>query len=193
MKEYLELVKLVKEKGQWKEQRAFLKSSGDRPKCLSVFGAQLRISLEDGFPLLTTKRIPFKQVVNELIWFLSGSTNVQYLRSKNIKIWDDWADSKGELGPIYGKQWRSWQTADGKHLDQIDILLKNIDKVRLDPNAPEARRLLVTSWNPGDLPLKAPPACHTFFQFNIMDNSLSCHLYMRSADLVLGVPWNIAC
>ncbi len=192
MKQYLELLAHVRHNGKRKAQRAKL-SDGRRPDVLSIFGYQFRHDLNAGFPLLTTKKLPWAAIVHELLWFLSGSTNTAYLRANRVTIWDEWADANGELGPVYGKQWRRWQGADGRPVDQIANLVSGIRKVIADPNAPEARRLLLTAWNPGDMPdPKVPTGCHTFAQFNVTDGLLSCQMYQRSADLFLGVPFNIA-
>jgi thymidylate synthase len=192
VKQYLELLAHVRHNGKRKAQRAKL-SDGQRPEVLSVFGYQFRHVLKAGFPLVTTKKLPWSAIVHELLWFLSGSTNTAYLRANRVTIWDEWADANGELGPVYGKQWRRWQGADGRAVDQIANLVSGIRKVIADPNAPEARRLLLTAWNPGDMPdPKVPTGCHTFAQFNVTDGLLSCQMYQRSADLFLGVPFNIA-
>jgi thymidylate synthase len=143
--------------------------------------------------LVTTKTVPFRQVVVELLWFLSGSTNVDYLKRHNVKIWDQWADEDGELGPIYGKQWRAWEGGDGQKVDQVAELLRGIEQVKADPTASAARRLILTAWNPADLgKIYGPSGCHTLCQFSMNNGRLSCQLYQRSADLFLGVPWNIA-
>jgi thymidylate synthase len=194
MKQYLELLRFVFEHGEEKHSRAVLKS-GEKPRTRSVFGYQNRYDLRAGFPLVTTRRIPFRQVVVELIWFLRGSTSVRFLQEHGVTIWDEWADPvTGELGPIYGKQWRDWEGAGGRRVDQVAELLRGIAAVRADPTAPAARRLIVTAWNPADLgQVKGPSGCHTLCQFSVSGNRLSCQLYQRSADLFLGVPWNIAC
>ena len=193
MKQYLDLLAHVRQHGQRKAQRAKL-ADGRRPDVLSVFGHQFRLDLNSGFPMVTTKKLPWGAIVHELIWFLSGSTNTAYLRANKVTIWDEWSDANGELGPVYGKQWRRWQTADGRTVDQIANLVTGIRKVIADPNASEARRLLLSAWNPGDMPdPKVPTGCHTFAQFNVTNDRLSCQMYQRSADLFLGVPFNIAC
>jgi thymidylate synthase len=151
-----------------------------------VFGRQVRFNLEDGFPLVTTKKVHLRSIIHELLWFLKGETNVRYLHENKVTIWDEWADENGELGPIYGKQWRSWTAADGSTIDQIANVVQQIK------SNPDSRRLLVISFNPGDLPKVAPPACHTLFQFYISGDRISLQLYQRSADLMLGVPFNIA-
>ncbi len=193
MKQYLDLLRLVYEQGEEKASRATLQSTGTKPKTRSIFGYQTRYDLTEGFPLVTTKSLPFRQVVVELLWFLTGSTNVDYLHRHGVKIWDQWADETGDLGPIYGKQWRAWEGGDGHKVDQVAELLKGIEQVKNDPTASAARRLILTAWNPADVPkIKGPSACHTFCQFNMNRGRLSCQLYQRSADLFLGVPWNIA-
>jgi thymidylate synthase len=179
MKTYLELLRHVLEHGTRKEDRT---GTGT----LSVFGYQMRFDLAERFPLLTTKKIHTKSVIHELLWFLQGSTNVEYLRANGVTIWDEWADAKGDLGPIYGAQWRSWPAPDGRHIDQIADVLQQIRK------NPHSRRLLVTSWNPADIPKMALAPCHALFQFYVADGKLSCQLYQRSADIFLGVPFNIA-
>lgn len=152
----------------------------------SVFGRQMRFNLDEGFPLITTKKVHLKSIIYELLWFLKGDTNIRYLKDHKVSIWDEWADSKGDLGPVYGKQWRSWEGPNGKKIDQIQNLL---DQIRKNPTS---RRLLVVSFNPADIPDVAPPACHTLFQFYINGDRMSLQLYQRSADLMLGVPFNIA-
>jgi thymidylate synthase len=192
MKAYLELLRDVRENGLRKPTRAVLRSTGENVDALSVFGRQIRFDLNDGFPLVTTKRMGFGAIVHELIWFLRGSTNIQYLREHGVSIWDEWADAQGELGPVYGKQWRSWETPDGKSIDQIDYVVRGIEVLRSDPTASVGRRLIVSAWNPADVSRMALPPCHTLFQFDVSDGKLSCQLYQRSADLFLGVPFNIA-
>jgi len=192
VRQYLELLAHVRQHGHRKQQRARL-SDGRRPEVLSLFGYQFRHRLADGFPMVTTKKLPWGAIVHELLWFLTGSTNTAYLRANKVTIWDEWADESGELGSVYGKQWRRWQTPDGRSVDQIANLISGIGKVIADPNASEARRLLLSAWNPGDMPdPKVPTGCHTFAQFNVTDGKLSCQMYQRSADLFLGVPFNIA-
>jgi thymidylate synthase len=192
VKQYLDLLAHVRRHGKRKAQRAKL-SDGRQPEVLSVFGYQFRLDLNDGFPMVTTKKLPWGAIVHELLWFLSGSTNTAYLRANRVTIWDEWADAQGELGPVYGKQWRRWQRPDGGMVDQIVNLITGIRKVIDDPNASEARRLLLSAWNPGDMPdPKVPTGCHTFAQFNVTESRLSCQMYQRSADLFLGVPFNIA-
>ena len=179
MREYLDLMRHVLEHGQRKSDRT---GTGT----LSVFGHQLRIDLERGFPLLTTKTMHLKSIVHELLWFLAGDTNVRYLQQHGVSIWDEWADANGELGPVYGYQWRSWPTPDGRHIDQIAQVLAEI-KTR-----PDSRRMLVSAWNVADLPKMALMPCHALFQFYVAGGRLSCQLYQRSADVFLGVPFNIA-
>lgn len=153
---------------------------------ISVFGYQMRFNLQDGFPMVTTKKLHLKSIIHELIWFLTGDTNIKYLRDNNVKIWDEWADENGNLGPVYGSQWRSWPTPDGRHIDQIS---KIIDTIK---NNPDSRRIIVSAWNVADIDQMALPPCHAFFQFYVADGKLSCQLYQRSADIFLGVPFNIA-
>jgi thymidylate synthase len=192
VKEYLELLSYVRNHGHRKAQRAQL-ADGRKPEVYSIFGYQFRHDLNRGFPLVTTKKLPWSAVVHELIWFLSGSTNVEYLQKNKVTIWNEWADSNGELGPVYGKQWRRWPKPDGGTVDQIANLIAGIRQVIANPNASEARRLLLTAWNPGDMPNpRVPTGCHTMAQFNVTDGRLSCQMYQRSADLFLGVPFNIA-
>ena len=179
MKQYLDLLSHVKKNGIKKEDRT---GTGT----LSVFGYQMRFNLADGFPLLTTKKIHLKSVIHELLWFLSGETNIKYLKDNSISIWDEWADTNGDLGPVYGHQWRSWDTASGESVDQIAQL---IDQLK---NNPDSRRLIVSAWNVGALAEMKLPPCHAFFQFYVAEKKLSCQLYQRSADIFLGVPFNIA-
>lgn len=152
----------------------------------SVFGHQMRFNLSAGFPILTTKRLPLKAIVHELLWFLKGDTNVKYLQDNGVSIWDEWADENGDLGPVYGAQWRSWPTPDGRHIDQISELLAGLR------NNPDSRRHIVSAWNPAEIPSMKLPPCHALFQFYVADGRLSCQLYQRSADIFLGVPFNIA-
>jgi len=192
VKQYLDLLRDVMENGKRKEQRAAL-SDGTKPYCLSVFGRQVRYDLKEGFPLITTKKMPFKAIVHELIWFLRGDTNIRYLKENGVKIWDAWADESGELGPVYPKQWRRWKGPQGE-VDQIQRLVDNIAKVRDNPHHPCGRRLIVTAWNPADMPVETTPTgCHTLAQWNVTNGWLSCQLYQRSGDMLLGVPFNIAC
>jgi thymidylate synthase len=179
MRPYLDLLERVLEDGVKKDDRT---GTGT----LSVFGHQLRFDLADGFPLVTTKKLHLKSIVHELLWFLAGDTNVKYLREHGVTIWDEWADANGELGPVYGKQWRSWPAQDGDTIDQIKEV---ISEIRTNPSS---RRLIVSAWNPADLPKMALAPCHCLFQFWVGDGRLSCQLYQRSADVFLGVPFNIA-
>ncbi|RZT20403.1 thymidylate synthase [Kribbella sp. VKM Ac-2569] len=179
MQQYLDLLRHVLDNGAEKGDRT---GTGT----LSVFGYQSRYDLRDGFPAVTTKKLHLRSVIGELIWFLSGSTNVKWLHENNISIWDEWADADGELGPVYGYQWRSWPTPDGRHVDQIANLITSIKK------NPDSRRHIVNAWNVADVDDMALPPCHTMFQFYVADGRLSCQLYQRSADIFLGVPFNIA-
>jgi thymidylate synthase len=179
LKKYLELVDHVLTHGVQKGDRT---GTGT----LSVFGYQMRFDLSESFPLLTTKRLHFRSIAHELLWFLSGDTNVKYLRERGVRIWDDWADERGELGPIYGYQWRSWPAPDGRHIDQ---LARVIHEVKVNP---DSRRLIVSAWNVADLEKMALAPCHTLFQFYVAEGRLSCQLYQRSADVFIGVPFNIA-
>ena len=179
MKQYLDLMQHVLEHGDVKSDRT---GTGT----LSVFGWQLRFNLDDGFPLLTTKKLHTRSIIHELLWFLQGDTNIRYLKENGVSIWDEWADSSGDLGPVYGKQWRRWETADGRTIDQIGRLL---DGLR---NNPDSRRHIVSAWNPGEIDGMALPPCHAMFQFYVANGRLSCQLYQRSADIFLGVPFNIA-
>ncbi|MHB8710350.1 MAG: thymidylate synthase [Minisyncoccota bacterium] len=179
MKQYLDLQRHILEHGTKKTDRT---GTGT----ISVFGYQMRFNLADGFPLLTTKKLHLKSIIHELLWFLQGSTNIKYLQEHGVKIWDEWADEHGELGPVYGYQWRSWPTPDGGSIDQITEVVERI-KVK-----PDDRRLIVTAWNPADVPKMKLPPCHCLFQFYVADGKLSCQLYQRSCDVFLGVPFNIA-
>lgn len=179
MQQYLNLMKKVLDEGTKKEDRT---GTGT----ISVFGHQMRFNLAEGFPLVTTKKIHLKSVVHELLWFLKGSGNIEYLKENKVRIWDEWADENGDLGPVYGVQWRSWGTSDGRQIDQIKDLIKNLKE------NPDSRRHLISAWNVGEIDKMALPPCHTFFQFYVADNKLSCQLYQRSADVFLGVPFNIA-
>ncbi len=179
MKQYLQLLRQVREQGAEKADRT---GTGTR----SLFGAQLRFDLSAGFPLVTTKKVHLKSMVHELLWFLRGDTNTAYLREHGVTIWDEWADDNGELGPVYGHQWRAWDAADGRHVDQIS------EALRLIRSNPDSRRILVSAWNVGELPKMALQPCHVLFQFYVAGGKLSCQLYQRSADLFLGVPFNIA-
>ncbi len=179
MQQYLDLMARVRRDGV---------TRGDRTGTgtMSVFGHQMRFDLADGFPVVTTKKLHLKSIIHELLWFLKGETNIAYLKANNVSIWDDWADEGGELGPVYGKQWRRWETADGRVIDQLADL---VDAIRTNPNS---RRLIVSAWNVGDVEAMALPPCHCLFQFYVADGRLSCQLYQRSADIFLGVPFNIA-
>ncbi len=192
MRQYLELLRDVREHGVRKPTRAVLRSTGEKIDALSVFGRQIRFDLSEGFPLVTTKRTAFGAIVHELIWFLRGSTNIAYLKERGVTIWDEWADERGELGPVYGKQWRSWTAPDGRSIDQIAALIAGVRAVIADPTASVGRRLIVSAWNPAEVAEMALPPCHTLFQFSVTEGRLSCQLYQRSADLFLGVPFNIA-
>ena len=179
MKQYLDLVKHVLENGTDKNDRT---GTGTR----SVFGYQMRFDLSKGFPLLTTKKIHLKSIIYELLWFLKGETNISYLKENGVSIWDEWADENGELGPVYGHQWRSWPGRNGETIDQISGLINQIK------TNPDSRRLIVTAWNPSDVEKMALPPCHCLFQFYVSNGKISCQLYQRSADIFLGVPFNIA-
>ncbi|PJK09771.1 thymidylate synthase [Lysobacteraceae bacterium NML120232] len=179
MQPYLQLLEHVLHHGMEKSDRT---GTGTR----SVFGYQMRFDLSQGFPLLTTKKLHLRSIIHELLWFLKGQTNIAYLRENKVSIWDEWADENGELGPVYGKQWRSWQGRDGKCIDQIAWL---VDEIRQNP---DSRRLIVSAWNVAELPQMALMPCHTLFQFYVADGKLSCQLYQRSGDIFLGVPFNIA-
>jgi thymidylate synthase len=179
MRQYLDLMQHVLSHGARKSDRT---GTGTR----SIFGAQLRFDLNAGFPLLTTKKVHLKSIVHELLWFLKGETNIKYLQDNGVSIWDEWADAQGNLGPVYGYQWRSWPAADGRHIDQISQVLEQIRQ------NPDSRRMIVSAWNVGDLDKMALMPCHAFFQFYVADGKLSCQLYQRSADIFLGVPFNIA-
>ena len=179
MRQYLDLMRHVLEHGDRKTDRT---GTGT----LSVFGWQMRFRLEDGFPLLTTKKLHTRSIIHELLWFLQGDTNIRYLKENGVSIWDEWADENGDLGPVYGKQWRRWETADGRSVDQIKRLIDGIKR------NPDSRRHLVTAWNPGEVETMALPPCHALFQFYVANGRLSCQLYQRSADVFLGVPFNIA-
>jgi thymidylate synthase len=192
MRQYLDLLKEVRESGARKPTRAVLRSTGEKIDALSVFGRLLRFDLSAGFPLVTTKKTAFNAIAHELIWFLRGSTNIAYLREHGVSIWDEWADEDGNLGPVYGKQWRSWDAPDGRTIDQLANVVAGIRAVAADPTASVGRRLIVSAWNPAEIEAMALPPCHTLFQFNVTDGRLSCQLYQRSADLFLGVPFNIA-
>ena len=179
MRQYLDLMRRVRQDGVRKADRT---GTGT----LSVFGHQMRFDLRDGFPLVTTKKLHVKSIIHELIWFLAGDTNTAYLKRHGVRIWDEWADEQGDLGPVYGKQWRSWTAPDGSTIDQISEVLSTLKR---DPNS---RRLIVSAWNPADIPRMALAPCHCLFQFYVADGRLSCQMYQRSADVFLGVPFNIA-
>ncbi len=179
MQTYLDLLQKILDEGTEKRDRT---GTGT----LSLFGHQLRFDLANGFPLLTTKKLHIKSIVHELLWFLSGSTNVAYLQENGVRIWNEWADDEGELGPVYGRQWRSWRCPDGRSVDQIAQV---VDQIR---TTPDSRRMIVSAWNVADVPEMALPPCHALFQFYVADGRLSCQLYQRSADVFLGVPFNIA-
>ncbi len=179
MQQYLDLLQHVKTNGTYKGDR-----TGTGTK--SLFGYQMRFDLNEGFPLVTTKKCHLRSIIHELLWFLSGDTNIQYLKDNGVRIWDEWADDDGNLGPVYGSQWRSWPTASGEHIDQISNLIEQIK------TNPDSRRLIVSAWNVGEIEHMALPPCHAFFQFYVADGKLSCQLYQRSADIFLGVPFNIA-
>jgi thymidylate synthase len=179
MKQYHDLMRHVLENGIKKTDRT---GTGT----ISVFGYQMRFNLEDGFPLVTTKKLHLRSIIHELLWFLKGDTNIKYLKDNGVSIWDEWADENGDLGPIYGYQWRSWPTADGRHIDQISQVIEQLKK------NPDSRRMIVSAWNVGEIENMKLPPCHAFFQFYVADGKLSCQLYQRSADIFLGVPFNIA-
>ena len=179
MQQYLDLLRHIRANGVMKEDRT---GTGTQ----SVFGYQMRFNLSEGFPLLTTKKVHLKSIIYELLWFIAGDTNVKYLQEHGVTIWDEWADENGDLGPVYGHQWRSWTAPDGRSIDQLSQVLETIR------NNPTSRRMLVCAWNPGELDKMALPPCHSLFQFYVADGKLSCQLYQRSADVFLGVPFNIA-
>ena len=179
MKQYLDLLREIRDNGVTKTDRTGVGTK-------SIFGHQMRFNLQDGFPLLTTKKVFLKGIIYELLWFLKGDTNIKFLTDHNVHIWDEWADENGDLGYVYGKQWRSWETTDGRVIDQISQV------VDLIKNHPDSRRILVTAWNPAEIDKMALPPCHCLFQFYVADGKLSCQLYQRSADTFLGVPFNIA-
>lgn len=179
MKQYLDLMQHVLQNGTQKHDRT---GTGT----ISVFGYQMRFNLQEGFPLVTTKKVHLRSIIHELIWFLKGETNISYLKENGVRIWDEWADENGELGPVYGSQWRSWPTPNGGHIDQISQVINQIK------SNPDSRRLIVSAWNVAEIENMALPPCHSFFQFYVADGELSCQLYQRSADIFLGVPFNIA-
>lgn len=179
MKQYLDLMQHVLDTGTQKHDRT---GTGT----ISVFGYQMRFNLQEGFPMVTTKKLHLKSIIHELIWFLQGDTNIKYLKDNGVRIWDEWADEDGNLGPVYGSQWRSWPTPSGGHIDQITQIINTIK------NNPDSRRIIVSAWNVAEIENMALPPCHAFFQFYVADGKLSCQLYQRSADIFLGVPFNIA-
>ena len=179
MKQYLDLLQDILDNGIYKDDRT---GTGTR----SVFGRQLRFNLSDGFPLITTKKLHLRSIIYELLWFLAGETNIRFLKENGVRIWDEWADENGDLGPVYGRQWRAWQTADGQVIDQISNVVHNIK------HNPDSRRLIVSAWNVGELKKMALQPCHVLFQFYVANGKLSCQLYQRSADVFLGLPFNIA-
>ena len=179
MKQYLDLLRHIREHGTIKQDRTGVGTQ-------SIFGYQMRFDLSEGFPLLTTKKVHLRSIIHELLWFIAGDTNIGYLHANKVSIWDEWADENGDLGPVYGHQWRSWQAPDGRSIDQLSQV---IDQIR---NNPDSRRMLVCAWNPGDIDKMALPPCHCLFQFYVANGRLSCQLYQRSADTFLGVPFNIA-
>ena len=179
MQVYLDLLKKIMTEASDREDRT---GTGTR----SIFGTQMRFDLADGFPLLTTKKVHLKSIIHELLWFISGSTNIHYLQENGVRIWNEWADENGDLGPVYGKQWRDWVTPDGRHIDQLSNALDLIK------HHPESRRIIVCAWNPSDVDQMALPPCHTLYQFYVNNGKLSCQLYQRSCDMFLGVPFNIA-
>ncbi|MBO4340840.1 MAG: thymidylate synthase [Bacteroidales bacterium] len=179
MKQYLDLLRHIRENGVMKEDRT---GTGTQ----SVFGYQMRFDLSGGFPLLTTKKVHLKSIIYELLWFIAGDTNVKYLQDNKVTIWDEWADENGDLGPVYGHQWRSWPAPDGRKIDQLSQVVEQIK------NNPDSRRMIISAWNPGEIDRMALPPCHCLFQFYVAEGKLSCQLYQRSADVFLGVPFNIA-
>lgn len=179
MKQYLDLLKHIRDNGVVKQDRTGIGTK-------SIFGYQMRFDLQQGFPLLTTKKVHLKSIIYELLWFISGDTNIKYLKEHGVSIWDEWANTNGDLGPVYGHQWRSWPTPDGKSIDQLANVINTIK------NNPDSRRILVSAWNPGEVDKMALPPCHCLFQFYVAEGKLSCQLYQRSADTFLGVPFNIA-
>lgn len=179
MKQYQDLLKHILEKGVKKEDRTGTGTT-------SVFGYQMRFDLQEGFPMVTTKKLHLRSIIHELLWFLKGDTNIQYLKDNGVSIWDEWADANGNLGPVYGYQWRSWPTPDGQHIDQISQIINQIKK------SPDSRRIIVSAWNVADVNKMKLPPCHAFFQFYVAEGKLSCQLYQRSCDTFLGLPFNIA-
>jgi thymidylate synthase len=194
MRQYLDLLDKILKDGTVQASRAVLQSTGERPNTLSTFGLQAEYDLREGFPIVTTKRVPFRQIVVELLWFLSGSTNVKPLVAQGVHIWDQWADADGDLGVTYGNTWRNFYGPGFHQIDQIAGLLHDIRTVIKDPQASAARRLVVTAWNPAEMHrARGPVGCHTMCQFYVQGRNLSCKMYQRSADMFLGVPWNISC
>ncbi|GMR06356.1 MAG: thymidylate synthase [Gammaproteobacteria bacterium] len=179
MKQYLDLMRYVRDNGIQRTDRT---GTGT----ISLFGYQMRFDLAEGFPVVTTKKLHLRSIIHELLWFLKGDTNIRYLKENGVRIWDEWADENGDLGPVYGSQWRSWPAADGQKIDQISNVIEMIR------NTPDSRRLIVSAWNPAEVDSMALPPCHSLFQFYVSDGKLSCQLYQRSADILLGVPFNIA-
>jgi thymidylate synthase len=179
MRQYLDLMQLVLDTGTDKSDRT---GTGTR----SIFGHQMRFNLADGFPLLTTKKLHLRSIIHELLWFIKGDTNIRYLKENGVRIWDEWADENGELGPVYGSQWRAWLAADGRKIDQLALVLKQLRET------PDSRRIIVSAWNVGEIDRMKLPPCHAFFQFYVAGGKLSCQLYQRSCDIFLGVPFNIA-
>ena len=179
MKQYLDLLQEIMDHGTVKSDRTGVGTK-------SIFGHQMRFDLSEGFPLLTTKKLQLRSIIHDLLWFISGDTNIGYLHDNKVSIWDEWADANGDLGPVYGKQWRSWDTPDGRSIDQLSEVIETIKR------NPDSRRMIVCAWNPSDVDKMALPPCHCFFQFYVADGRLSCQLYQRSADTFLGVPFNIA-
>jgi thymidylate synthase len=179
MQQYLDMMRLVRDTGARKEDRT---GTGT----LSVFGHQMRFDLGEGFPLVTTKKLHLRSIIHELLWFLSGDSNIRYLKDNGVSIWDEWADENGDLGPVYGAQWRSWPTADGRRIDQVSQVMEQLR------NSPDSRRMIVCAWNVAEVDNMALPPCHCLFQFYVADGKLSCQLYQRSCDIFLGVPFNIA-
>ena len=179
MRQYLDLLQEIMDRGVVKSDRTGVGTK-------SIFGHQMRFDLQEGFPLLTTKKVHLRSIIHELLWFISGDTNIGYLHDNKVTIWDEWADENGDLGPVYGKQWRSWETPDGRSIDQLSEVIETIRK------NPDSRRMIVCAWNPSDVDKMALPPCHCFFQFYVAEGRLSCQLYQRSADTFLGVPFNIA-
>ena len=179
MRQYLDLLQEIMDRGVVKSDRTGVGTK-------SIFGHQMRFDLQEGFPLLTTKKVHLRSIIHELLWFISGDTNIGYLHDNKVTIWDEWADENGDLGPVYGKQWRSWESTDGRSIDQLSEVIETIRK------NPDSRRMIVCAWNPSDVDKMALPPCHCFFQFYVAEGRLSCQLYQRSADTFLGVPFNIA-